>query len=105
MKSDKTIRYNCRYKKQVWKCEIRNIKKINEITSFSISGRKRRYDIYLIQLGQERWIGIPEINVSSPLSTLDDIFWNSERIGNIMHSIIDGVMIAEGLKLIYENAV
>ena len=67
--------------------------------------RKSRYDIYLIQLGQERWIGIPEINVSSPLSTLDDIFWNSERIGNIMHSIIDGVMIAEGLKLIYENAV
>lgn len=58
MKSDKTIRYNCRYKKQVWKCEIRNIKKINEITSFSISGRKSRYDIYLIQLGQERWIGI-----------------------------------------------
>lgn len=101
MKSDsRIIIYNCRYKNQVWRCEIKDIKKSDKITAFSIRGRSSYYKIYLVDSGEERWIGIPEINKSSPLSSLEDTFWNSEKIGDIMNSIIDGITIAEGLKII-----
>lgn len=101
MKSDsRIIIYNCRYKNQIWRCEIKDIKKSDEITAFSIRGRSSYYKIYLVDSGKERWIGIPDINIASPLSSLEDTYWNSEKIGDIMNSIIDGITIAEGLKII-----
>ena len=40
------------------------------------------------------------MGISSELSYLDDTFWNSEQIGHQLNSIIDGLTIANGLKLI-----
>ena len=100
MKSDKTVRYSCRHKKQVWECMIKDIAKNHEITSFTICGRSSEYRVHLIQLNSSSWIDIPEISVSSQLSSLQDVFWNSEEIGYAMNSIADGIMIAEALKII-----
>lgn len=102
MKLDKTIRYSCNYKKQTWECKMKNISKNHEITSFTICGRSSEYKVHLIQLNKRSWIDIPEIGISSQLSSLQDVFWNSEKIGYVMNSIIDGIMIAEALKIISE---
>ena len=64
------------------------------------NGRESRYQVYLVKLNGKQWIGIPEMGISSELSYLDDTFWNSEQIGHQLNSIIDGLTIANGLKLI-----
>ena len=58
------------------------------------------YRVYLIEFGKTRWLDIPEMGISSELSCLDDIFWNSEKLAEHTSSIIDGLTIANGLKII-----
>ena len=76
------IVYECTYENRSWECIL------------------SRYQVYLVKLNGKQWIGIPEMGISSELSYLDDTFWNSEQIGHQLNSIIDGLTIANGLKLI-----
>ena len=52
------------------------------------------------EFGKTRWLDIPEMGISSELSCPDDIFWNSEKLAEHTSSIIDGLTIANGLKII-----
>ena len=101
MKLDKKeLIYECRYKNMRWDCRIKDIEHTKQITGFTVSGKGSLYRVYLIEFNQTRWLDIPEIGISSELSHPDDIFWNSEKLAEHTNSIIDGLTIANGLKMI-----
>ena len=86
MKSDKKeLIYECSYKNMRWKCRIKDIEQTKQITGFTVSGKGSLYRVYLIEFGKTRWL---------------DIFWNSEKLAEHTSSIIDGLTIANGLKII-----
>lgn len=94
------IVYECTYGNRSWECILSHIIKGKEVVGFTVTGRESRYQVYLVKLNGKQWIGIPEMGISSELSYLDDTFWNSEQIGHQLNSIIDGLTIANGVKLI-----
>ena len=100
MRLDKKITYICNYKNTSWQCVLKDISIDDRITGFTVSARGSRYRVYVINFDMKRWLDIPGIGVSSELSSLDDIFWNSEKIACYMNSIIDGLTIAKGLSII-----
>ena len=101
MKLDKKeLIYECSYKNMRWGCRIKDIEHTKQITGFTVSGKGSLYHVYLIEFNQTRWLDIPEIGISSELSHPDDIFWNSEKLAEHTNSIIDGLTIANGLKMI-----
>ena len=101
MKSDKKeLIYECSYKNMRWKCRIKDIEQTKQITGFTVSGKGSLYRVYLIEFGKTRWLDSPGRGISSELSCPDDIFWNSEKLAEHTSSIIDGLTIANGLKII-----
>lgn len=77
MKSDKEEpAYECSCKNMRWNCKIKDIEHTKQITGFTVSGKG---SICLIEFSKTRWLDIPETGISSELSCLDDIFWNSEK--------------------------
>lgn len=103
MKSEnKRMTYMCSYNKEEWSCEIKDVNYTKQITGFTVSGRGSSYRVYLVELGRKRWLDIPVLGLSSELSGLDDVFWNSEKLASSLNSIIDGLTIAKGLKMIQE---
>ena len=84
MKLDKKeLIYECSYKNMRWDCRIKDIEHTKQITGFTVSGKGSLYHVYLIEFNQTRWLDIPEIGISSDTN-----------------SIIDGLTIANGLKMI-----
>ena len=99
MKTNKIL-YTAEYKKEKWICEINTIKQKNNIITYTVNGRGSKYEIYLMNFENKMWIDIPIMKISSELSTLDDTFWNSEQIGIALKSYIDGITIANSLKIV-----
>lgn len=95
-----TIEYLCHYKNKYWHCKIENIERSEQITGFTVSGRGSSYHVYLIEFQKRRWLDIPVMGISSKLSDPDDIFWNSEKLTEKLNSIIDGITIANGIKML-----
>lgn len=96
--------YFAEYEDTRWCCKIKNIEKIENIISFAVEGRGSSYRIFLIKFKELIWLDIPVMNISSELSRLDDIFWNSDKIGELLNSIIDGITIATGIEYAYKIA-
>lgn len=96
--------YFAQYKETRWCCKIKNIEKSENIISFTVEGRGSSYRVFLIKFKETMWMDIPVMNISSELSSLDDIFWNSDKIGELLNSIIDGITIAKGIEYAYKIA-
>lgn len=92
------INYKSTYNEEIWTCTIKDVVYNTYMMAFTLTARESRYRCYLVSNEEKNWIAIPEMEISSELSYLDDVFWNSEQLGRILNSIIDGTSIAMGLK-------
>lgn len=56
--------------------------------------------MYIGKADELLWVCFPHQNLSSTLSSPDDVFWNTEKLAEVFDSIIDGVTVAQGIKLL-----
>lgn len=99
------IKYSCNYKNQEWAGTIKEIRNYGSYAGCVISGRGSSINAYIGKADEILWICFPNHNLSSTLSKPDDIFWNSEKLGEMFNSIIDGITIAQGIKQLNDEGI
>lgn len=99
------IRFECTMKKggktEIWSGMITNLTKFGSHYEFKIESRSG----FIIVIGRTNYGNfacIPDYDVGCHLSTLRDLFWNSERLCAIMNKV-DGITVAHALKAVAEH--
>lgn len=94
-----------------FECEIKKGKKVEKwlglVTNITNFGSHYELKIesksgFIIIVGKTNYgnfICIPDYNIGCHLSTLQDLFWNTERLLMIMNKV-DGITVAHALKAI-----
>lgn len=87
--------------KESWKGKIIYYKISPLITELHVQSRSS----LIIIIGTSKYGNfacIPDFNAGCYLSSLDDIFWNTEKLSSII-GIVDGVTAAEAIKCIHDK--
>lgn len=99
------MKFECSYKNQKWTGTIKKINDYGSYTGCVIDGRGSSIEMYIGKADEMLWVCFPYQNLSSSLSSPEDIFWNTEKLADLFDSTIDGVTVAEGIKLLSEKRI
>lgn len=84
---------------QLWKGEIRNLKRRGDVIEAEIEGHGSSMYVIIGEYEYGRYLCIPTWQVGSELAGLTDVFWNREQLERQIGTI-DAITIAEALKVI-----
>ena len=98
------IKFECAMKKgkktEIWSGMITSLTKFGNHYELKIESRSG-FIVVIGKTNQGNFACIPDYDVGCHLSTLKDLFWNSERLCAIMNKV-DGITVAHALKAIAE---
>lgn len=84
---------------QMWKGEIRNLRRTGNIIEAEVKGRGSALHVIVGEYEYGRYLCIPSCQVGSELAGLTDVFWNREQLERQIGTA-DAITIAEALKVI-----
>lgn len=87
---------------ETWQGPINVRKKTDHLTEALVTGRGSSFTILLRDYVNGIFICILEINVGCPLSNWDDIFWNMERLSQLMNPV-DAATVVYGIRALAGN--
>ena len=87
---------------ETWQGPINVWKKTDHLTEALVTGRGSSFTILLRDYVNGIFICILEINVGCPLSNWDDIFWNMERLSQLMNPV-DAATVVYGIRALAGN--
>lgn len=100
-----SIRFECTMKKgkkiESWFGMITSLTKFGSHYEFKIESRSG----FIVVIGRTNYGNfacIPDYDIGCHLSTLNDLFWNSERLSSIMNEV-DAITVAHALKAVTEH--
>ncbi len=91
----------CNDKSEEWVGKIINLKNLPNYYEFKIESRSSIYAV-IGKMSRGNFACFPDFNVGCHLSSLNDLFWNSEKLTEIL-GVADGLTVAYALKYIHEN--
>ena len=84
---------------QFWKGRITGLKHSGSLVEADVSGKGSHMHVIIGKYAYGNFVCIPEWGVGSPLASLDDQFWNRERLTQYIGRA-DAITLSEALKLI-----
>lgn len=94
------MNYECSYRNQKWTGTVKKINDYGSYTGCVIEGRGSSIEMYIGKADERLWACFIHQNLSTSLSSPDDVFWNTEMLTDVFNSIIDGITVAQGIKLL-----
>ncbi|MCD7750389.1 MAG: hypothetical protein LUI10_01380 [Lachnospiraceae bacterium] len=82
-----------------WKGRVTDLKRSDAMVEADVSGKGSHMHIIVGKYAYGNFVCIPEWGVGSPLASLDDQFWNRERLTRYIGKA-DAITLSEALKLI-----
>lgn len=84
---------------QIWKGEIRNLRRTGTIIEAEVKGRGSSLHVIVGEYEYGRYLCIPSWKVGSELAGLTDVFWNQEQLERQIGTV-DAITVAEALNVI-----
>ena len=78
---------NLNDKKETWKANLKSIIDYGNYYKAIINARSTHFDILVGYTDDYNWVALPIQEVSCSLASFDDIFWNEERLSNLIGAI------------------
>ena len=82
-----------------WKGRITGLKRSGAVIEADVFGRGSQMHVIIGEYAYGNFVCIPDWGVGSPLASLDDQFWNQERLARYIGNV-DAITLSEALKLI-----
>lgn len=82
---------------RIWEGRIDSLQHRRGMIEADISGKGSQMHVIIGEYAYGNFVCIPEWGVGSPLSYLDDRFWNRERLAQYMGNV-DAITLSEALK-------
>lgn len=89
-------------KRVKWKTYIKSVIFYCDYYEAVVEGEGREFTIIVGTTTNYNWIALPNQRLSCTLSKFDDVFWNSDHLGEML-GIIDATTIAEAIAYIDKN--
>lgn len=74
-------------KKETWQASLKSITNYENYYEASIEARSTHFNMLVGHTDSYNWVALPIQEVSCSLASLDDIFWNEERLSNLIGAI------------------
>lgn len=74
-------------KKETWQASLKLITNYENYYEASIEARSTHFNMLVGHTDSYNWVALPIQEVSCSLASLDDIFWNEERLSNLIGAI------------------
>lgn len=74
-------------KKETWQAGLKSITNYENYYEASIEARSTHFNMLVGHTDSYNWVALPIQEVSCSLASLDDIFWNEERLSNLIGAI------------------
>lgn len=84
---------------KIWKGQVEIIRCRNGTIEMNVSGKGSAMHVILGRYEYGTYLCIPDWGIGSPLSGLDDSFWNQEQLERRMGRV-DAITLSEALKII-----
>lgn len=92
--------FECRYKNSRWEGKIVDLYSHSGYMEFTVIGRGSSIRTYIGNSGYEIWACFPTYNKGCSLAEPGDLFWNSEKLCQVLDNIPDGITVANAIAVI-----